>query len=64
MKEEDPFFKASVKVLVEDKVEKENQDFQAYLSNIKDLATQIIQLSPNFPSEAAMILKILKVLYF
>jgi len=57
MKEEDPFFKASVKVLVEDKVEKENQDFQAYLSNIKDLATQIIQLSPNFPSEAAMILK-------
>jgi ATP-dependent Lon protease len=57
MKEEDPFFKASVKVLVEDKVEKENQNFQAYLSNIKDLATQIIQLSPNFPSEAAMILK-------
>ena len=57
MKEEDPFFKASVKVLVEDKVEKENQNIQAYLSNIKDLATQIIQLSPNFPSEAAMILK-------
>ena len=57
MKEEDPFFKASVKVLVEDKVEKENQNFEAYLSNIKDLATQIIQLSPNFPSEAAMILK-------
>ena len=57
MKEEDPFFKASVKVLIEDKVDKENQNFQAYLSNIKDLATQIIQLSPNFPSEAAMILK-------
>jgi ATP-dependent Lon protease len=57
MKEEDPFFKANVKVLVEDKVDKENQNFQAYLSNIKDLATQIIQLSPNFPSEAAMILK-------
>ena len=57
MKEEDPFFKASIKVLVEEKVGKENQNFQAYLSNIKDLATQIIQLSPNFPSEAAMILK-------
>ncbi|MCX6203532.1 MAG: endopeptidase La [Bacteroidetes bacterium] len=57
MKEEDPFFKASVKVLVEDKVDKDNQNFQAYLANIKDLATQIIQLSPNFPSEAAMILK-------
>ena len=57
MKEEDPFFKASIKLLVEEKVGKEDQNFQAYLSNIKDLATQIIQLSPNFPSEAAMILK-------
>ena len=57
MKEEDPFFKARIKVLVDEKVGKEDQNFQAYLSNIKDLATQIIQLSPNFPSEAAMILK-------
>ena len=57
MKEEDPFFKASIKVLLEEKVGNEDQNFQAYLSNIKDLATQIIQLSPNFPSEAAMILK-------
>lgn len=57
MKEEDPFFKANIKVLLEEKVGKEDQNFQAYLSNIKDLATQIIQLSPNFPSEAAMILK-------
>ena len=57
MKEEDPFFKARVKVLIEDKVEKDNQNFQAYLATIKDLATQIIQLSPNFPSEAVMILK-------
>jgi len=57
MKEEDPFFKAEIKVLVEDKVSPADQNFQAYLSTIKDLATQIIQLSPNFPSEAALILK-------
>ena len=57
MKEEDPFFKAEVKVLVEEKVSPADQNFQAYLSTIKDLATQIIQLSPNFPSEAALILK-------
>ena len=57
MKEEDPFFKASVAVLLEEKVDAEDKNFQAYLSNIKDLATQIIQLSPNFPSEASMILK-------
>ncbi|MEK0422614.1 MAG: endopeptidase La [Bacteroidota bacterium] len=57
IKEEDPFFKAEIKVLVEDKVSPADQNFQAYLSTIKDLATQIIQLSPNFPSEAALILK-------
>ena len=57
VKEEDPFFKAEIKVLVEDKVSPTDQNFQAYLSTIKDLATQIIQMSPNFPSEAALILK-------
>lgn len=57
MVEQDPFFKASIKVLQEEVVSKEDQNFQAYLATIKDLATQIIQLSPNFPSEAAMILK-------
>ena len=57
IKEEDPFFKAEVKPLTEEKVTAEDQNFQAHLSTIKDLATQIIQLSPNFPSEAAMILK-------
>ena len=57
IKEEDPFFKAAVKVLAEEIVSPADQNFQAYLSTIKDLATQIIQLSPNFPSEAALILK-------
>ncbi len=57
MKEQDPYFKATVNILVEEKVSPTDQNFQAYLSTIKDLATQIIQLSPNFPSEAALILK-------
>jgi ATP-dependent Lon protease len=57
MKELDPFFRAEVKVLEEEKVSSADQNFQAHLSTIKDLATQIIQLSPNFPSEAALILK-------
>jgi ATP-dependent Lon protease len=57
MVEVDPFFQAKVKVLDEEKMSKEDQNFQALLATIKDLATQIIQLSPNFPSEAAMILK-------
>lgn len=53
---EDPYFKAQV-ILLEEEQAPKNQDFQAYISNIKDLATQIIQLSPNIPSEASIILK-------
>ncbi len=57
MVEVDPFFKAKVAIIEEEKISIEDQNFQALLATIKDLATQIIQLSPNFPSEAAMILK-------
>ena len=53
---EDPYFKAQV-VLLEEETSPKDQDFQAYISNIKDLAAQIIQLSPNIPSEASIILK-------
>ena len=57
MVEEDPFFKGKVKLIEEVPVKKDDTHFEALLSNIKDLAAQIIQLSPNFPSEASMILK-------
>jgi ATP-dependent Lon protease len=53
---EDPYFKATFDLLVEEEAPKD-QDFAAYISNIKELANQIIQLSPNIPSEAAIILK-------
>jgi len=53
---EDPYFKAQVVLLQEAEAPKD-QDFNAYVSNIKDLASQIIQLSPNIPSEASIILK-------
>jgi ATP-dependent Lon protease len=53
---EDPYFRALVEGLHEEEAPKD-QDFEAYVSNIKDLATQIIQLSPNIPSEAGIILK-------
>ncbi|HEY4150517.1 MAG TPA: endopeptidase La, partial [Chitinophagaceae bacterium] len=53
---EDPFFKATVQLLIEEEAPKD-QDFEAYVSNIKELAAQIIQLSPNIPSEASIILK-------
>lgn len=54
--EQEPYFKASVAYLQESELP-QSQDFIAMVSNIKELATQIIQLSPNIPSEAAIILK-------
>ncbi|MFY9465455.1 MAG: LON peptidase substrate-binding domain-containing protein, partial [Sediminibacterium sp.] len=56
MLSDDPYFKASIRLLAEDEAP-ETADFEAYISTIKDLATQIIQLSPNLPTEAAIILK-------
>ncbi len=53
---DDPYFKAQVETLVDEDTPKD-QDFEAYVSNIKDLAAQIIHLSPNIPSEAGIILK-------
>jgi ATP-dependent Lon protease len=53
---EEPYFKAKVTVLVDDEL-KDDNDFDAMVSSIKELATQIIQLSPNMPSEATIILK-------
>ena len=54
--EEDPYFKARIQLLQEEETP-EGQDFEAYVSTIKDLATQIIQLSPNMPAEASIILR-------
>jgi len=53
---DDPYFKAKIKKLEEEDVEKD-KDFDAYVANIKDLATEIVQLSPNIPAEASIILK-------
>lgn len=53
---EDPFFKADIEVLQEAEVPV-NDEFAAEVSNIKDMAAQIVSLSSNIPSEAAIILK-------
>ncbi|MEO8720559.1 MAG: endopeptidase La [Ginsengibacter sp.] len=52
----DPYFKAKITVLLEDEL-KDDADFEAMVSSIKELSGQIIQLSPNMPSEATIILK-------
>ncbi|MCW3113700.1 MAG: lon [Segetibacter sp.] len=53
---EDPYFKARVKLLDEDIIPTD-EDFGAYVSNIKDVAGQIVSMSPNIPTEASIILK-------
>src|SRR5687767_13648076 len=54
--EEHPYFKAKIEVITDEEAPKD-EDFAAYVSNIKDMAAEIIQLSPNIPSEAAIILR-------
>lgn len=53
---EDPYFRARIEMLPE-QVLNEDKDFNAMVGSIKDLATQIVNISPNLPSEAAIILK-------
>ncbi len=53
---EDPYFKAKIKKLDEEE-SPNDEDFNAYIANIKDLAADIVQLSPNIPTEASIILR-------
>lgn len=54
--EEEPYFKAAITTL-QDEQAPVDEDFNAYVANIKELAAQIIQLSPNIPAEAGIILR-------
>ena len=45
--------KAKVKMLSETKVEAKDKEMKVMFKTIKDLALQIIQESPNIPSEAS-----------
>ncbi len=48
-----PYMKAQVKMLTEEEVDQEDEELKVMFSTIKDLALQIIQESPNIPSEAS-----------
>lgn len=54
--QEEPWFKVKLEKK-EDEAAPEGMDFDVYVSTIKDLATEIIQLSPNIPTEASIILR-------
>lgn len=53
---DDPYFKAKIELIAESESPKD-EDFAAYIANIKEMAADIIHLSPNIPAEAAIILR-------
>ncbi|WP_413666412.1 endopeptidase La [Mucilaginibacter sp. Mucisp86] len=52
----EPYIKATVEPFHEIKA-KEDKEFKAMVSSIKDMAMSIIQLSPNIPSEAGIAIR-------
>lgn len=52
----DPYFTATINPL-QDKPFEADEQFDAQIASIKDLASQIIAISPNIPTEASIILK-------
>ena len=56
MLQEDPYFMGKIQ-LIEEEEAQTSMEFKAMISSIKDIAAQIIQLSPNIPSEATVMLR-------
>ncbi|QKX06844.1 endopeptidase La [Aquimarina sp. TRL1] len=55
--EEEPYIKAKIKEVAEERPANDNQEFKAIIDSIKDLALEIIKESPNIPSEASFAIK-------
>ncbi len=53
----DPYIKAKILPYNSTKIIPKDKEFLALISSLKDLSTQIIQLSPNMPTEAAFAVK-------
>lgn len=54
---DDPYFTARVRSYESEEKARTDDTFTALISTIKDMAIQIVKLSPNVPSEAAFALK-------
>jgi ATP-dependent Lon protease len=55
--QKDPYMKANVHVFEEPVFDKKNKELNVMIKTVKDLALQIINESPNIPSEASFALK-------
>ncbi|MEY2869156.1 MAG: hypothetical protein RIR01_1636, partial [Bacteroidota bacterium] len=54
---EEPYISAVIKDFSEERPESDDSEFLAILDSIKELAIQIIKVSPNIPSEATFAIK-------
>ena len=55
--QEEPYLKANVVELAEEKPENNDEEFEALVDSVKDIALQIVKESPNIPSEAQLAIK-------
>lgn len=55
--QDEPYFIGNIKHLTDNIDKEKEKDFKILIKTLKELALQIIQISPNIPSEAAMALE-------
>ena len=57
MVKEDPYIVSEINSLSETKPSKSDEEFDALVESIKDIALQIVKESPNIPSEAQLAIR-------
>ncbi len=57
IKQTEPYMRAAITAFAETRPKKDDQEFAALVSSLKDLALQIVKHSPHIPSEAGFALK-------
>ena len=57
IKQTQPYMKAAITAFAETRPKKDDKEFDALVSSLKDLALQIVKQSPHIPSEAGFALK-------
>lgn len=55
--QEEPYFKATIKEVPEERPDSSDEEFKTIVESIKELAIQIIKESPNIPTEATFAIK-------
>ena len=55
--QEEPYLKAKIKAVAEERPKKKDVEFKAIIESIKELAIEIIRESPNIPTEATFAIK-------